>query len=128
MKAPQRFSPSFATAAAFLAFLLGACTPYAPPDDSSSVPTSLTIEDPGASGSLYLNGTLVDFSNGHNSISSPADSFQTYKISFVAASGYAFADFWVEESGVQARVYSNPMTIDMMKTTLEVGVEAVATP
>lgn len=129
MKAPRRALQSFAIlAAAFLAFPLWSCTPYVPPDDPSTVPTSLTIEDPGSSGSLYLNGTEVDFSNGLNSISRSAGSFQTYQISFMAAPGFAFADFWVEESGVWTRVYSNPMTIDMKKTTLEVGVDVVTAP
>jgi len=111
-----------------LALLAAACTPYLPPDDPSTVQTSLSMDNPGVHGTLYLDGSRIDFGAGLNSVASLSNALQSHELRFEPAPGFAFEDFWVMEQSSSSLVHTNPMVIEMRKTSLEVGVDVSSLP
>jgi hypothetical protein len=89
-----------------------------------SIMTMLTIDNPGDAGSISLDGAVLAFDSYSYTIKHLSDGSERHEILFSAASGYSFDYFTVTEGGLSSSVYSNPMVIDLKKTSVTIHVVA----
>jgi hypothetical protein len=95
-------------------------------DDPDTVPTVIEIVQPAAGATILFDNQPLDFASGLCSYRSMGSGMERHTIEFLPSGSFEY--YSVGEASAMDTCMQNPMTIDILKTTLRIQAAYTAIP